>query len=69
MHQHNAAADLQEPARVLVIRLSSLGDILLTMPVLRLLREHYPIAQIDFLTKVAYQAILCMNPCVDRLML
>ena len=46
-----------------------MGDILLTTPVLRLLREHYPAAQIDFLTKVAYRDVLCTNPCVDRLWL
>ena len=69
MHQHNDVAGVQEMARVLVIRLSSLGDILLTTPVLRLLRQHYPAAQIDFLTKVTYRDVLCTNPCVDRLLL
>ena len=69
MLQHNDVTDIQGFARVLVIRLSSLGDILLTTPVLRLLREHYPAAQIDFLTKAAYQDILYANPCVDRLLL
>ncbi len=69
MHQHNDVADVQGLARVLVIRLSSLGDILLTTPVLRLLREHCPAARIDFLTKATYQDVLCANPCVDRLVL
>jgi heptosyltransferase-2 len=61
--------DFQDIERILVIRLSSLGDILLTTPVLRLLREYCPAAQLDFLTKAAYQDILCANPCVDRLLL
>ena len=69
MHQHNEVANIQGPTRVLVIRLSSLGDILLTTPVLRLLREYYPEAQIDFLTKATYRDILCANPCIDRLLL
>jgi len=69
MHQHNDMVDVQGLARVLVIRLSSLGDILLTTPVLRLLREHCPAARIDFLTKATYQDVLYANPCVDRLLL
>lgn len=69
MHQHKDMADLQELRRILVIRLSSLGDILLTTPVLRLLREHCPGAQIDFCTKATYEDLLCANPCVDRVLL
>ena len=51
MHQHHDVVNIQGLERVLVRRLSSLGDILLTTPVLRLLREHCPTTQIDFLTK------------------
>lgn len=59
-------ADLQ---RILIIRMSSLGDIILTTPVLRLLRHYYPEAQIEFLVKAEYQDILREHPCVDRLWL
>src|SRR5215510_9259207 len=69
MHRHNPMADVQELTRILVIRLSSLGDILLTTPILRVLREYCPAARIDFLVKAAYQDILRANPCVDRLVL
>jgi heptosyltransferase-2 len=69
MYQHNNVVDFQDIERILVIRLSSLGDILLTTPVLRVLREYCPAAQLDFLTKAAYQDILRTNPCVDRLLL
>lgn len=54
--------------RIVVIRLSSLGDIILTTPVLRLLREHFPAARIDFALKAEYQEILREHPCVDRLL-
>src|SRR5919201_4275545 len=69
MHQYNDLKDIQELTRILVIRLSSLGDILLTTPVLRLLREHCPAARIDFLTRATYKDLLCANPCVDRVLL
>src|SRR4029434_3336492 len=61
MYRHNTMADVQELTRILVIRLSSLGDILLTTPILRVLREHCPTARIDFLTKAAYQDVLRAN--------
>ncbi len=37
--------------KILIIRLSSLGDIVLTQPVTKILREIYPDSQIDFYTK------------------
>src|SRR5215813_1900185 len=69
MHQYNHVANVRGLTRILVIRLSSLGDILLTTPILRVLREHCPAARIDFLVKAAYQDVLRANPCVDRLVL
>jgi heptosyltransferase-2 len=59
-------ADLRH---ILIIRLSSLGDIVLTTPVLRLIRDHCPLARIDFLMKREYQDVLQTHPCVDRLLL
>jgi heptosyltransferase-2 len=55
--------------RILIIRLSSLGDIVLTTPVLRLLRENWPSARIDFVVKSEFQDVLRGHPCVDRLLL
>ena len=40
--------------KILVIRFSSLGDIVLTLPVLESLRQTQNISQIDFLTKAQY---------------
>lgn len=60
---------LEELRHILIIRLSSLGDIVLTTPVLRLLRQHCPAARIDFLLKAEYQDVLRAHPCVDRLLL
>jgi ADP-heptose:LPS heptosyltransferase len=54
------------PKKILVIRLSSIGDILLTTPVLRCLKEQTG-AYIDFLTKEKYFELLLANPYVDKL--
>ena len=52
--------------KILVIRLSSIGDIVLTTPVLRSLRQGQPSAEIHFLTKKAFLPLLQHNPNVDR---
>ena len=53
--------------KVLVIRFSSIGDIVLTTPVVRCLRKQLPNAQIHYLTKVSYGSLLAHNPNIDRL--
>ena len=56
-------------SNILVIRLSSIGDIILTTPVLRALKKKYPDAVIHFLTMDAYKDAISGNPDVDRLIL
>lgn len=46
--------------------MSSFGDIILTTPVLRCLRQQKPEAEIHFLIKKKYAAILENNPYVDK---
>ena len=45
-------------AKFLIIRFSSIGDIVLTTPVIRCLRKQYPDAEIHFLTKNAFKGIV-----------
>ena len=54
---------------ILVIRLSSIGDIILTTPVLGALKKKYPDAVIHFLVMDTYQDAISGNPHVDRLIL
>lgn len=54
------------PKKVLVIRFSSIGDIVLTTPVVRALKTQFPDAGIHYLTKAAYEGILEENPYIDR---
>jgi heptosyltransferase-2 len=48
--------------RILVIRLSSLGDIILTTPVLDALRDNYRNSEIFFLTRQKYQGLFESDP-------
>ncbi|MBN1754940.1 glycosyltransferase family 9 protein [bacterium] len=51
--------------RILVIRLSSIGDIVITTPVLRNLRELLPHSKITYLTRKEYAPMLLHNPYID----
>ena len=42
---------MTEPSRILLVRLSSLGDILHALPALRSLRSAFPEARIDWLVE------------------
>ncbi|MBA4407450.1 hypothetical protein C0389_09260 [bacterium] len=53
--------------KILVIRLSSLGDILLTTPVIRALKLQYPFAKIDFIVKAEFKEALHFNPNISQL--
>lgn len=56
---------LGKQPRFLVIRLSSLGDVILTTPFFRALRRRFPEAEIHFLTKTAYAELIETHPAVD----
>lgn len=52
--------------RILIIRLSSLGDILLTTPVIRALKNKFPEAKIDFLLREEYPDTLKYNSYLNK---
>lgn len=54
------------PSRLLVIRLSSLGDVVLTTPVLEALKAAWPNTPLTFLTKRAFAPVLKNHPQVDE---
>ncbi len=53
--------------KFLVIRFSSIGDIVLTSPILRCLKKQIKDSQVHFFTKIEYQEILEGNPYVDKI--
>ncbi|MBI2419704.1 MAG: glycosyltransferase family 9 protein [Ignavibacteriales bacterium] len=54
--------------RILIIRLSSLGDILLTTPMIRGLRHKYISAVIDFCIREEYRDIIDCNPHINSIL-
>jgi ADP-heptose:LPS heptosyltransferase len=52
--------------RILIIRFSSLGDIILSFPLINALKKEYPDSEIHYLTKAAYKSIVEMNTSVSK---
>lgn len=55
--------------RILIIRLSSIGDIILTTPILKQLKEKYPEMVVDFLVMKNFKDSIEGNPYIDNLIL
>ena len=55
--------------KFLIVRFSSIGDIVLTTPVVRCLRKKYPDAIIHYLTKKKFASIIQSNPYIDKVFL
>jgi len=52
--------------RVLCVRFSSIGDVLLTTPLVRALHRRHPDAELYFVTKRAMAPLVVENPYLDR---
>jgi ADP-heptose:LPS heptosyltransferase len=53
--------------KFLIIRFSSIGDIVLTTPVMRCLKKQVPTADIHYLTKKSFAPVLAANPYINKL--
>jgi heptosyltransferase II len=54
--------------KILIIRFSSLGDVILTTPLLPNLKARWPDCHITFLTKVQFASVFDNNPHVDSVL-
>jgi len=52
--------------KFLIIRFSSIGDIVLTTPVIRCLKQQVAGAEVHYLTKYSFRGIIETNPYVDK---
>jgi len=53
--------------KILIIRFSSIGDIVLTTPVIRCIKEQKPEIEIHYLTKKSFKGILEHNPYLSKI--
>ena len=54
--------------RILIIRLSAIGDVVRVLPALHSLRQKYPNAQIDWAVEPKSAPIVEGHPCLDRIL-
>ena len=52
--------------KILILRFSSIGDIVLTTPVVRALAQQVPGAVVHFATKPGYRGLLDANPYISK---
>lgn len=53
--------------KFLIIRFSSIGDIILTTPVVRCIKQQVPDAEVHYLTKSSFAFLLKNNPYIDQI--
>ena len=57
---------MQKSLKILVVRFSSIGDIVLTSPVVRLLKKQLN-AEVHFITKHSFKSVVENNPNIDKI--
>lgn len=62
-----AAARLHDGGKILVTRLRYIGDVVLTLPLVQVLRRAFPAAALHYLAEPSPLAVLGAHPHVDRL--
>jgi lipopolysaccharide heptosyltransferase I len=61
----DGSADPSHPRHVAIVRLTSLGDVIHTLPLAAAIRRHFPHTRITWLVEEREQILLRDNPCVD----
>ncbi len=58
---------MSDSKRILIIRLSSIGDIVLTSPVIRCVKQQLEGVELHYLTKKQNHSVLSANPYIDKI--
>jgi heptosyltransferase-2 len=53
--------------KILLIRFSSLGDIVLTSPVVRCIKKQLPNVELHYVTKASFRLLIADNPYIDKI--
>ncbi len=57
----------REKLKILIIRFSSIGDIVLTSPVIRCIKQQLTDVELHYLTKKSFEPVLAANPYIDKI--
>jgi 3-deoxy-D-manno-octulosonic-acid transferase/heptosyltransferase-1 len=58
-----------DPKNILIIKLSAIGDVVHSLPLLEVLQNNFPNAKIDWVVEEEASEILRNHPAIDRLMI
>jgi lipopolysaccharide heptosyltransferase I len=61
-----APVEKKKGSKFLIVRFSSIGDIVLTTPVVRCLKQQVPDAEVHFLVKDRFRQVVDYNPYIDK---
>ena len=59
----------KNPKKILIVKLSAIGDVIHALPVSHALKESFPDSKITWIVEPPAYEILKMNPCVDKIIL
>ncbi|MCX5794495.1 MAG: glycosyltransferase family 9 protein [Elusimicrobia bacterium] len=57
---------MTHPRRILIIQLRRIGDVIFTLPLIKVLRENFPRAQIDFLVEQPSDQLVRLDPALNE---
>ena len=60
---------MNEPKKILIFQTAFLGDVILTLPLLQVLKRNFPNSEIDFVTTPRASEIIKTHPAVNRVIL
>ncbi len=60
---------MPQPKNILIIRLSAIGDVVFSSPLIKALRRRYPAAKISWMVEPAAAPLLKNNPDIDELII
>jgi len=60
------ALEIRKPGSILIIKLSAIGDVVHTLPLLEVLRKNFPTARIDWLVEEEASQIITGHKGIDR---
>ncbi len=64
----NSVSNANSGLKILIIKLMTLGDVVMCTPVIEALKKKYPNSEITFATSKEYAQIIKKNPFVDRVL-
>ena len=59
---------IENPKRILIIKLGALGDVMMVEGVMRCIRQHYPKARITLMTEPLYTRFMSKAPHFDEVL-